>query len=162
LGFAETTPGPLISVVQFVGFMAAFRDPGALAPVLAGTIGGLIAAWSTFVPSFVWIFLGGPYVEALRHNSTLSGALSGITAAVVGVILNLAIWFGLHTLFAQVNERHIFGMVVQSPELSSINLPTLALSIAAMVALFRFKVGMIPTLLGCSLAGVILYFLGVV
>jgi len=162
LGFAETTPGPLISVVQFVGFMAAFRDPGTLAPVLAGTIGGLIAAWATFVPSFVWIFLGGPYVEALRHNTTLSGALSGITAAVVGVILNLAIWFGLHTLFAQVHERHLSGMVVQIPDLSSLHIPTLALSVAAMLALFRFKVGMIQTLLACSIGGVILYFLGLV
>ena len=162
LGFAETTPGPLISVVQFVGFMAAFRDPGTLAPVLAGTVGGLIAAWATFVPSFVWIFLGGPYVEALRHNATLSGALSGITAAVVGVILNLAIWFGLHTLFAQVRERHVFGMVLQAPELGSLHIPTLALSVAAMLALFKFKVGMIQTLLASSLAGVILYFLGLV
>jgi chromate transporter len=162
LGFAETTPGPLISVVQFVGFMAAFRDPGALTPVLAGTIGGLVAAWATFVPSFVLIFLGAPYVEAVRNHRSLSAALGGITAAVVGVILNLAIWFGLHTLFAQVHERHAFGMVVQVPELSSLHLPTLALSLAAMLALFKLKVGMIPTLLGCSVAGILLYVLGVV
>src|ERR1700745_699860 len=104
LGFAETTPGPLISVVQFVGFMAAFRQPGTLAPVLAGTLGGLIAQWATFVPSFVWIFLGAPYIESLRGNKALSAALSAITAAVVGVVLNLAIWFALHTLFHEVGK----------------------------------------------------------
>src|SRR5882762_10919966 len=104
LGMAETTPGPLISVVQFVGFMAAFRHPGALDPVLAGTLGGVLAMWTTFVPSFIWIFLGGPYIEALIGNKSLNAALSAITAAVVGVILNLAVWFSLHTLFAQVAE----------------------------------------------------------
>ncbi len=93
LGFAETTPGPLISVVQFVGFMAAFRHPGALSPALAGLMGGALAMWSTFVPPFIWIFLGGPYIEALIGNRSLGAALSAITAAVVGVILNLAVWF---------------------------------------------------------------------
>src|SRR5205085_2529666 len=87
LGFAETTPGPLISVVQFVGFMAAFRHPGALDPSVAGALGGLLAMWSTFVPPFIWIFLGGPYIEALSGNKALNAALSAITAAVVGVIL---------------------------------------------------------------------------
>jgi chromate transporter len=160
LGFAETTPGPLISVVQFVGFMAAFRHPGPLDPVLAGTLGGLLAQWSTFVPSFLWIFLGGPYIEALRNNKALTAALSAITAAVVGVILNLAIWFALHTLFAQVDERHAFGMVLQAPVLTTLNVASLILSIAAMVAIFRFKVGMIPTLLGCSVAGLLLNIAG--
>src|SRR5712675_2422998 len=148
LGFAETTPGPLISVVRFVGFMAAFRDAGTLDPVLAGTLGGLLAKWTTFVPSFLWIFLGAPYIEALRNNKALSAALAAITAAVVGVILNLAIWFGLHTLFGQVDERHAYGMVLQVPVLSTLNVASLLLSSAALLALFRFKVGMIPTLLG--------------
>jgi len=162
LGFAETTPGPLISVVQFVGFMAAFRHPGTLAPALAGTLGGLLAQWMTFVPSFLWIFLGAPYIEALRANVALSAALTAITAAVVGVIVNLAIWFGLHTLFAQVDDRHTFGMVLHMPNLATLNVASLLLSVAAIVALFRFKVGMIPTLLGCSIAGVLAHFAGVI
>jgi chromate transporter len=162
LGFAETTPGPLISVVQFVGFMAAFRQPGTLSPALAGTLGGLVAQWATFVPSFVWIFMGAPYIEALRNNKALSAALAAITAAVVGVILNLAIWFGLHTLFSQVDVRHAHGMVLQAPVLDALNVPALVLSIVAMLVLFRFKVGMIPTLLGCSVIGVVIHFLGVI
>ena len=104
LGFAESTPGPLISVVQFVGFMAAFRQPGALQPVVAAVLGGFLAMWSTFVPPFIWIFTGGPYIEALTGKRSLNAALSGITAAVVGVILNLAVWFGLHTLFLQMQQ----------------------------------------------------------
>jgi chromate transporter len=162
LGFAETTPGPLISVVQFVGFMAAFRQPGTLSPALAGTLGGLVAQWATFVPSFVWIFMGAPYIEALRNNKALSAALGAITAAVVGVILNLAIWFGLHTLFSQVDVRHAHGMVLQVPVLDTLNVASLVLSIIAVLALFRFKVGMIPTLLGCSVVGVVIHFLGVI
>jgi chromate transporter len=160
LGFAETTPGPLISVVQFVGFMAAFRHPGTLTPVLAGTLGGLVAQWCTFVPSFVWIFMGAPYIEALRNNKALSAALTAITAAVVGVILNLAIWFGLHTLFGQVDERHAFGMTLHAPVLSTLSVASLVLAVAAMLALFRFKLGMIPTLVGCSIAGMVIYFVG--
>ena len=101
LGMAETTPGPLIMVLQFVGFMAAYRDPGTLSPMLAATLGGLLATWVTFIPCFLWIFLGAPYIETLRGNKALAGALTAITAAVVGVILNLSIWFALHTLFRQ-------------------------------------------------------------
>jgi chromate transporter len=157
LGMAETTPGPLIMVLQFVGFMAAFRHPGPLDPLLAGTLGGLLATWVTFTPCFLWIFLGGPYIEALRGNKALSAALSAITAAVVGVILNLALWFALHTLFGQVDERHVFGMVLQVPVAATLDLAALALSAAALLALFRFKVGMIATLLGCSAAGVALH-----
>jgi chromate transporter len=160
LGFAETTPGPLISVVQFVGFMAAFRHPGTLGPVLAGTLGGLVAQWTTFVPSFVWIFAGAPYIEALRNNKALSAALTAITAAVVGVILNLAIWFGLHTLFGQVDERHAFGMMLHVPVLSTLSVASLVLCVAAMLALFRFKLGMIRTLIACSMAGVVIYLAG--
>jgi chromate transporter len=162
LGFAETTPGPLISVVQFVGFIAAYRHPGTLSPVLAGTLGGIVAQWATFVPSFLWIFLGAPYIEALHNNKALSAALSAITAAVVGVILNLAIWFGLHTLFGQVDERSAFGLVLHTPVLTTLNVAALVLSIAAMLALFRFKVGMISALAGCSAAGTILHFAGLI
>ena len=102
LAMAETTPGPLILVLSFVGYIAAFRDPGALAPIAAGLLGGLLTAWVTFVPSFLWIFLGAPSMERLRGNRNLGGALAAITAAVVGVILNLAIWLGLHVLFRDV------------------------------------------------------------
>ncbi|MEX2516915.1 MAG: chromate efflux transporter, partial [Gammaproteobacteria bacterium] len=104
LGMAETTPGPLIQVVQFVGFMGAYRLPGELNPLVAGTFGAILTTWVTFVPCFLWIFLGAPYVEALRGNQALSAALRGITAAVVGVILNLALWFALHVLFADLDE----------------------------------------------------------
>jgi chromate transporter len=162
LGFAETTPGPLISVVQFVGFMAAFRHPGALSPALAGTLGGVLAQWTTFVPSFVWIFMGAPYIEAVRNNKALGAALAAITAAVVGVILNLAIWFALHTLFSQVDQRHVYGMTLQAPNLASLNVPALLLSVAAMLALFRLKIGMIPALIGCSITGIVFRFAGVV
>ena len=102
LAMAETTPGPLIMVLSFVGFLAAFRDAGGLDPMVAGLLGGLLTAWVTFVPSFLWIFLGAPYMERLRGNRNLSGALAAITAAVVGVILNLALWLGLHVLFREV------------------------------------------------------------
>lgn len=162
LGMAETTPGPLISVVQFVGFMAAFRHPGPLDPMLAGALGGTLAKWMTFAPCFLWVFLGGPYIEALRGNRALNSALSSITAAVVGVILNLAIWFALHTLFGQVDVKHAFGMVLEIPLLVTLNITALILAVIALLALFRFKVGMIPTLLGCSVIGVILNVLGVI
>jgi len=158
LGFAETTPGPLICVVQFVGFMAAFRAPGALDPTLAGLLGGWLAMWSTFVPPFIWIFLGGPYIEALIGNRALNAALSGITAAIVGVILNLAVWFALHTLFAQIVEWHGYGLRIGVPVRSSVNWPAVVLSLAAMVAMFRFKVGMFATLAVCSAAGMAYYF----
>jgi chromate transporter len=119
-----------------------------------------MAQWSTFVPSFLWIFMGAPYIESLRNNKALSAALAAITAAVVGVIANLAIWFALHTLFGEVQLQHVLGMSLQIPKLNTINLPALALSIAAVIALFRFKVGMIATLLGSSVTGMMMHFAG--
>ena len=149
LGMAETTPGPLIMVLQFVGFMAAFRDPGALSPMLAGTLGGLLATWVTFTPCFLWIFLGAPFIEVLRGNKALNGALSAITAAVVGVVLNLAIWFAIHTIFRDTVPVRAFPLVVRRAECWRASTAwALALSVAAIVAIFRFKVGMIPTLAG--------------
>jgi chromate transporter len=130
--------------------------------MLAGTLGGLLATWVTFTPCFLWIFLGAPFIEVMRGNKALAGALSAITAAVVGVILNLAIWFGLHTLFRQVQPIRAGGFHFDAPILSSVDPWALALSIAAIVAMFRFKVGMIPTLAACSAAGVLLYLTGVV
>jgi chromate transporter len=157
LGMAETTPGPLIMVVQFVGFMGAFRDSGALPPLLAGALGGLLTTWVTFVPCFLWIFLGAPFVETLRSNKALSAALATITAAVVGVVLNLAVWFALHVLFTEVRAVPVLGLTLDVPTLASINLASLALTLAALLAVFRFKVGMIPVLAACSFAGVLLY-----
>ena len=157
LGMAETTPGPLIMVLQFVGFMGAFRDPGGLHPMVAGTLGGILATWVTFTPCFLWIFLGAPYIEVLRGNKALSAALATITAAVVGVILNLAIWFALHVLFADLRPMQWLGMRVDVPTLSSINLPSLVLTLGALIAVFRFKVGMIKVLLACSALGIVYY-----
>jgi len=160
LGMAETTPGPLIMVLQFVGFLAAFREPGGLPPLLAGTLGGLLATWVTFVPCFLWIFLGAPYIETLRGNRSLSGALSAITAAVVGVILNLAIWFAIHTIFGQVSRLNLGPAHVDIPDLASVSFPALLLSLSAILAMFRFKQGVLPVLAACSLAGMALYVLG--
>jgi len=154
LGLAETTPGPLISVVQFVGYLAAARAPEGLDPVWAGTLGGLIAMWSTFVPSFLWIFMGGPYVEALIGNQRLNAALSAVTGAVVGVILNLALWLAIHTLFAASMQIGPLSVPVHA----SVNWAAAAIATAAMVAIFRFKAGIIPVLAASCLAGVGLHF----
>jgi chromate transporter len=162
LGMAETTPGPLIMVVQFVGFMAAYRNPGSLPPMLAGTLGGLLATWTTFVPCFLWIGLGAPFIERLRNNKPLNGALAGITAAVVGVILNLAIWFALHTWFRETVPLQGYGFFFDVPVLASVNLWAVTLSAAALVAIFQFKTGIIQTLAACSAAGILLYLSGVV
>ncbi|MGO4526422.1 chromate efflux transporter [Microvirga sp. 2MCAF35] len=162
LGMAETTPGPLIMVLQFVGFMAAFRDAGPLDPLLAGTLGGLLTTWVTFAPCFLWIFLGAPYIETLRGNRALSGALSAITAAVVGVILNLAIWFGIHTIFGDVRDVAWGPFRFDAPVWDSVSLWALLLSGAAILAMFRFHVGMLPTLAATSAAGIALYWAGII
>jgi len=160
LGMAETTPGPLIMVTQFVGFLAAFRQATGLPPLWAGVLGGLLTTWVTFTPCFLWIFLGAPFIEALRGAKALSAALAAITAAVVGVILNLAVWFSLHVLFRQVREVGLGFTTLDVPVLSSLDLATLALTAAAAVAVFRFKVGVIPVLLASAAAGVAWYLAG--
>ncbi|UXC91389.1 chromate efflux transporter [Sphingobium sp. RSMS] len=146
LGMAETTPGPLIMVTQFVGFLAAFRDSGMLHPLVAATLGAILTTWVTFVPCFLWIFAGAPFIERLRGNPALSAALTAITAAVVGVILNLAIWFAIHTLFRQI--QRIGG--IDLPVLSSVNIPAVLLSVGAVIAVFRFKIGVLPVLGACA------------
>jgi chromate transporter len=155
LGLAETTPGPLILVLEFVGFMAAFRNPGGLPPMLAGTFGALLTAWVTFVPCFLWIFLGAPWIEALRGVRALTDALSAITAAVVGVILNLALWFALHTLFGAVWERHVAGLRLLVPDLATIDWAAVALAALALVLTFRLRVGMLKVLGACAALGVL-------
>ena len=162
LGMAETTPGPLIMVLQFVGFMAAFRDAGSLPPMLAGTLGGLLATWVTFTPCFLWIFLGAPFIETMRGNRALAGALSAITAAVVGVILNLSIWFAIHTVFRETTPIRSYGLSFEAPVLSSVDPYALLLAVAAALAIFRFNVGMLIVLAGSCCAGLALHFAGLI
>lgn len=160
LGMAETTPGPLIQVVQFVGFMGAYRNPGVLDPMLAATLGAVLTTWVTFIPCFLWIFLGAPFIEVLRGNRALTGALTAVTAAVVGVIMNLAVWFALHVLFGQVLQWHGYGMSVSLPVWQTVQLPALVLTLAAIVAAFRFGSRIIPLLAACSLLGMFWYLVG--
>jgi chromate transporter len=159
---AETKPGPLIMVLQFGGIMAAYRDPGTLSPMQAGALGGLLATWVTFTPCFLWIFLGAPFIETMRGNKGLAGALSAITAAVVGVILNLSIWFALHTVFRDTFPVRSFGLSFDAPVLSSIDLPALALAVAAATAIFRFNIGMLTVLAASCGAGLALRATGVI
>ncbi|MGL4398554.1 MAG: chromate transporter, partial [Luteolibacter sp.] len=136
----ETTPGPLIMVLQFVGFVAAWQNPGGMSPLAAGTLGALVTTWVTFLPCFLFVFLGAPHVEGLRERPGLSTALTGITAAVVGVILNLAIWFAWHALLPAGGTFDFFVAVV---------------AIGAWLAMERFKIGVIPTLGACAVLGMI-------
>ncbi|HWM93822.1 MAG TPA: chromate efflux transporter [Thermoanaerobaculia bacterium] len=157
LGLAETTPGPLIQVVQFVGFLGAYRNPGGLDPWVAGLLGSLVTTWVTYVPCFLWIFLGAPYIEALRGRKGLSRALAGITAAVVGVILNLAVWFSLHVLFGEVGEVRWMGMRLLVPAWGTVDWAAVALAAFSFLALFRFKLGMMTTLALSAGAGLVWY-----
>ena len=159
LGLAETTPGPLIMVVQFVGFLGAYRDPGGLPPLLAAVLGSAMTTWVTFAPSFLFILLGAPYVEALRGRRGLAGALAGITAAVVGVILNLAVWFALHVLFGEVRE--VKGLVgrLWLPTWNTLDPLALLIAAGAFWALFRTRAGMLPTLGGAVVVGALLQWL---
>lgn len=135
LGLAETTPGPLILVVQFVGFLAAFNNPGSLSPLLAGMLGSLVALWATFMPCFMFIFAGAPYVDALRRSRPLHHALNGVGAAVVGVIANLALWFALHTFFE--TQTRVWGPFnVTVPQLSTLDLTAVALAVVAGLLVF--------------------------
>ena len=159
LGMAETTPGPLIMVVQFVGFMAAYRNPGEFDPLVAGLIGSVLTTWVTFVPSFMFIFVGAPWIEHLRGRTGLTAALSGITAAVVGVVLNLAAWFSLHVWFAEVRETRVAGVRFYVPELATLDVAAVAITAGAAVALFWAKWGMARTLLAAAAVGVVLRIL---
>ncbi len=165
LGMAETTPGPLIMVTQFVGFMGAYRSPGVLDPMMAGCLGALVTTWVTFAPCFLWIFLGAPYIEALRGNRMLAVALTGITAAVVGVVLNLAIWFGLRVMFddlADVTLPSLGVITVSVPVLSSFDPLASAIIAGALLAITRFGVGMIKVLAVSAATGLALGSVGLV
>ena len=157
LGMAETTPGPLIMVTQFVGFMAAVRNAGGADPLLAGTLAAVLTTWVTFVPCFLWIFLGAPFAERMRGNVTLASVMTAITAAVVGVILNLAVWFALHTIFGEVSQLRAGPLRVDVPELASVNVAALGLTVAALLAVFRFKGGTLAVIAGSAAAGLLLW-----
>ncbi len=158
LALAETTPGPLILVLTFVGFLAGFRDAGGVPPLAGGLIGASLTTWVTFVPCFLWVLLGAPYIERLRSNRALSGALAAITAAVVGVILNLAVWFALHVLFRNVGELTLGWLRPAWPDLASLDWKAALLSAFAMLAMFRWHLGMLPTLAICGAVGLALKF----
>jgi chromate transporter len=140
LGLAETTPGPLILVLQYVGFMGAWAEPAPFSPLAAASLGAGITLWCTFVPSFIFVFVGAPYIEALRGNKALSGALTAITAAVVGVVLNLAVWFALGVLFPRGGEVDLFAVLV---------------SVGVLVGLWRFKWEVVRVVLACAALGAV-------
>ena len=153
LAMAETTPGPLIMVLQFVGYLAAFRADLGMSPLMAGVMGSTLTVWVTFAPSFMWIFVGAPYVEALLGRRWLHAALSCITAAVVGVILNLSVWFAIHVLFAVVEDRTIGALHLSIPDWATIDIAALFISVASMLAILRFHMGVGSTLVGAAAIG---------
>ena len=146
LGLAESTPGPLIMVTQFVGFLAAFRDPAPFTPLVAGVLGAGLTTWVTFAPCFLWIFACAPWMDRLERVPRLQAALAAITAAVVGVIANLALWFALHVLFARMLPSGL-------PELASFDWRAGLIAVGAALLLFRFGRGVLLTLALAALAG---------
>ena len=155
LGLAETTPGPLIMVIEFVGFVGAYQNPGNLEPVVAGVLGAIVTVWATFAPCFLWIFLGAPYIEGLRGNTRLGTALATVTAAVVGVIANLAVTFAISTLFTQVHVVHVLDGEIPVPVWSSVDPFAVIVAAVAFVGLWRFRWPIVPVVLASGLAGLI-------
>ena len=155
LGLAESTPGPLIMVTEFVGFLGAYRFPGGLDPVAAGVLGASVTVWATFAPCFLWIFLGAPYIERLRGNRALAAALSAITAAVVGVILNLAVTFAISALFSTVTTGRVSIFTFPLPQLSSLDLFAAGLALVAFVGLWRFRWNVVWVVVSSALAGLL-------
>ena len=162
LGMAETTPGPLIQVVQFVGFLGAYRNPGAMDPMVAGVLGSIVTTWVTFAPSFLWIFVGAPYIERLRGRKNLTAALSAVTAAVVGVILNLAAWFSIRTLFGDTDRFSRWGFELDVPIWATIDPLALAIAVGAALALFRFRRGILETMAAAAALGIAVQLLGLI
>jgi chromate transporter len=159
LGLAETTPGPLILVTQFVGFLAAYRDAAPFSPLVAGVLGAALTTWVTFVPPMTLIFAGAPFVEQLRSNRRLSGALAAITAAVVGVILNLTVWFALHVLFGEVTEARAGPLRWYEFQILSIDLKAAALALVAAVLAFRFHRGLVELVVVMAGLGIVVRLL---
>jgi chromate transporter len=158
LGLAESTPGPLIMVLEFVGFVGAYQNPGGLDPLVAGTLGAFVAVWATFAPCFLWIFLGAPYIESLRGNRRLAAALQTVTAAVVGVIANLAVTFAIATLFEQVGTTQILGRFdVPSPVWSSVDVFAALVALVAFAGLWRRKWKVVPVIAASAAAGLVWY-----
>jgi chromate transporter len=155
LGLAESTPGPLIMVLEFVGFVGAYQHPGDLPPVVAGLLGASVTVWATFAPCFLWVFLGGPYVERLRGNARLASALQTVTAAVVGVIANLAVSFAIVTLFREVRTVSILGGEIPVPVWSEIDPFAVAVAAFAFVGLRFFHWHAVPVILASALAGLV-------
>ncbi|MEY4270742.1 MAG: hypothetical protein RLZZ58_1958 [Pseudomonadota bacterium] len=153
LGLAETTPGPLILVTQFVGFLAAFREPGTLSPMVAGLIGAALTVWVTFVPCFLWIFTFAPWIDRMERAAWLRGGLATITAAVVGVIANLSLWFALHVLFTRVTVVRSGPVATQWPDLASFDWRAGLLAAAAALLIFRLRWGVMPVLALCAALG---------
>ena len=160
LGLAETLPGPLIKVTQFVGFLGAYRDAAPFSPVAAGVIGSALTTWVTFVPPMLLIFAGAPFIEQLRSNQRLSGALAAITAAVVGVILNLTVWFVLHVLFARVEEVHAGPLRWYALEFATLDLKAFALALVAAVLAFRLHRGLVEMVVIMAALGIAVRVLG--
>ena len=159
LGLAESTPGPLIMVVQFVAFLAAFAAPTGVDPFLAGAVAGLLVTWVTFVPSFTFIFSGAPYAEYIRSRPRPAAALSGISAAVTGVIANLAVWFSLQTLFAVTGELRLGPLRLHTVESASIDLFAVSLAVVSYIALMRLRWPLLATLAASATAGLVYYLL---
>jgi chromate transporter len=155
LGLAESTPGPLILVTEFVGFVGAYRFPGGFDPVVAGTLGAVVTLWATFAPCFLWIFLGAPYIERLRGHASLAAALSGITAAIVGVILNLAVTFALATLFSVVDEGSFAGLTFPVPNVFTLDVFALLIAAVSFVGLWKFRWQVVPVVAMSALAGLL-------
>jgi chromate transporter len=158
LGLAETTPGPLILVTQFVGFLAAFRHAAPFSPLAAGIAGAAMTTWVTFVPSMLWIFAGAPYIEQLRSNRKLAGALAAITAAVVGVILNLSVWFALNVLFGHVTETHYGPLRWYAFDPNGIDTHAAILAVTAGILTFRFHRSLIEVVIVMALLGIVTQF----
>ncbi len=159
LALAETTPGPLILVTEFVGFIAAWRNPGPLAPAWAALLGGALTTWVTFLPSFLWIFAGAPHIERLRHNRLLASALAGVTSAVVGVIVNLALWFSMHTLFSDLTHYRIAGAVLEVPVISTFQTSSVLISLISAVLVFRLRASLFTTLAVAGALGIAAHLL---
>ena len=160
IAMGEMVPGTIMIVTQFLGSVAAFRDPGQLPPLVAGLFGGLLATWMTMCPCFLWIMLIAPFLEGLRHNAFLNSTMQAVTAAAVGMILNLSVWFGLRTLFGNIERFHFSYFRFDFPVFTTVDLWALALFLCAALAVFRFKIGTAATLIGSSAVGVALYMLG--